>query len=102
MSWLDYKPRHPLRYSNLYRVLPHDELFKCFTLDASVPGETEAIIYLPYSDGQTVKLNDSVIYENGSFAETDNIKFVGAEDGFIVFSVSAAQSTQLHFEAVNQ
>ena len=73
-----------------------------FTLDASVPGETEAIIYLPYSDGQTVKLNDSVIYENGSFAETDNIKFVGAEDGFIVFSVSAAQSTQLHFEAVNQ
>ena len=73
-----------------------------FTLDASVPGETEAIIYLPYSDGQTVKLNDSVIYENGSFAETDNIKFVGAEDGFLVFSVSATQSTQLHFEAVNQ
>ena len=72
-----------------------------FTLDATVPKDTTALIYIPYTDGQTVKLNGQVIYQNDPFAETDGIDFVELIDGFIVFSVQADTETQLHFEAIN-
>ena len=72
-----------------------------FTLDATVPNDATALIYIPYTDGQTVKLDGQVIYQNDQFAETDGVAFVEAADGFIVFSVKAAAETQLHFEATN-
>ena len=72
-----------------------------FTLDATVPSNTTALIYIPYTDGQTVKLDGQVIYQNNQFAEADGIDFVELAGGFIVFSVQADTETQLHFEAIN-
>jgi hypothetical protein len=71
-----------------------------FVLDASVPAGTKALVCVPYSDGQSVKLNGSVICKNNSFAGADNVAFVEADGGFAVFSVTAAENTDLHFEAV--
>ena len=71
-----------------------------FVLDASVPAGTKALVCVPYSDGQSVKLNSSVIYKNNSFAGADNVAFVEADGGFAVFSVTSAENTDLHFEAV--
>ncbi len=72
-----------------------------FILDVSVPGNTTAYIYLLYSDGQSVRLNDSVIYQNGSFTAADNISFIEEAGGFAVFSVKTTENSNLHFEAVS-
>ena len=72
-----------------------------FTLDAAVPSGTTALIYVPYTDGQTVKLDGQLIYRNDQFTETDGVAFAEAADGFAVFSVTATAETQLHFEATN-
>ena len=70
-----------------------------FVLDASVPKDTAAHIYIPYSGGQTVRLNGRVVYQNGQPADADGITFEEAADGFVVFSVTASAETVLHFEA---
>ena len=72
-----------------------------FILDADIPKDTTAVLYIPYADGQTVKLNGRVIYQNGSFTETGNVTFVEKNDGFVVVSAKAAGDTHLHFEAVD-
>lgn len=69
-----------------------------FTLDAQLPADTTARIYLPYADGQTVKLNDSPIYAERNPAEMQGISFVGLDGGFAVFSVKADEELTLHFE----
>ena len=71
---------------------------RAFMLDASIPKDTTALIYIPYSAGQTVKLNDSVIYRDNQLTDADGIDFIEAENGFAVFSVSAQSDTSLHFE----
>ncbi len=71
-----------------------------FTLDAEVPGNTTAYIYLPCRDGQTVKLDGSVIYPNGGFTGAGNVSFVEADGGFAVFSVKSPSDCRLHFEVV--
>ena len=70
-----------------------------FILDADIPDGTNAQICLPYSDGQTVKLNGNVIYRNNSFTETDGIRFIEADGGYAVFSVNSSENGHLHFEA---
>ena len=71
-----------------------------FVLDADVPKGTTALIFVPCSDGQTVKFNDSIIFRNGRFAETEGIDFVEENDGFAVFSLKNSEARHLHFEAV--
>ena len=70
-----------------------------FVLDAAVPKDTTAQIYIPYSDGQTVKYNNSIVYQNNRFTDADGITFVEAANGFIVFSVNPSANLHLHFEA---
>ncbi|MCR5522648.1 MAG: alpha-L-rhamnosidase N-terminal domain-containing protein [Clostridia bacterium] len=70
-----------------------------FVLDAELPADTTALIYIPYLEGQTVKLNDGIIYQNGSFKETGGADFVETANGFAVFSVKSEADTSLHFEA---
>ena len=71
-----------------------------FVLDASVPEGTTARICLPYADGQTVRLNGRIVYQNHDFTETDGIAFAGAGNGFAVFAVNTSSAgTDLHFEA---
>ena len=71
-----------------------------FILEAAVPKDTTAHICVPYADGQTVKLNDRVIYQNGRFFETDGISFVAADHGFFEVAASFPADEQLRFEAV--
>ncbi len=71
-----------------------------FILDASVPKDTSAKIYVPYSDGQTVKFNDSVIYQNGAFTGGGDIEFIEADNGFAVFCIKCSAEKDLHFEAI--
>ncbi|MBQ7637918.1 MAG: glycoside hydrolase [Clostridia bacterium] len=68
-------------------------------LDAEVPGETKAYIYVPYEDGETVDCNKTTVYRDGCFIPSGDVCFEGARDGFIVFSVDCAEKTGLHFEA---
>ncbi len=72
-----------------------------FFLDTNVLKDTAVSIYLPYSEGQTVKLNNSVIYKDNRFTKADGVEFVGAENGFAVFSVKASENKELHFESLN-
>ncbi len=72
---------------------------RSFTLDAVLPKDAAAQIFLPYADGQTVRSNGAVIYRNGRFTETDGITFAGAEDGFVVFSVTPSAVQTLHLKA---
>ena len=72
---------------------------KAFVLDAEVPKNLTAVICIPYRNGQTVTLGGSVIYENGSFVETAGLSFEGADQGYLVFSVTPAEDASLHFEA---
>ncbi|MBQ4365048.1 MAG: alpha-L-rhamnosidase N-terminal domain-containing protein [Clostridia bacterium] len=72
---------------------------RAFLLDAALPKDATALIHVPYADGQTVRCNDAVIYQNGRFAGTDGVTFVKAEDGFAVFSVTPAADQTLRFEA---
>lgn len=72
-----------------------------FSIDASVPENTTALIYLPFEEGQTVKLNGSVIYGNGGFKGFDGVSFVEEKNGFAVFSVNAEKQVSLSFEATN-
>ena len=69
-----------------------------FSLDASIPGDSTALIYLPYSGGQTVSLNGSVIYRDNKYIESGDAVFVNIENGFAVFSVSPDEATACHFE----
>ena len=73
-----------------------------FTLEAKIPKSTTALVYIPYSEGQTVTLNGSVIYSNNSFTGSGNITFVQVENGFAEFSVNATENTHLSFEALGQ
>ena len=73
-----------------------------FTLDAFVPGDATALIYMPYTQGQTVKCGGGVIYQSGNFTGAQGIEFVEEADGFAVFSVKTAENTSLHFEMTAQ
>ena len=73
-----------------------------FILDAAIPKDATALIYIPYADGQTIKLNDRVIYQNNVFAESDDLDFIAAEDGFIVFSATPSAEQSFHFEAIHE
>ncbi len=70
-----------------------------FSLDAEVPENTTAVIYVPYSAGQTVKLNGSVIYTDSGFTGTGAADFVEAGGGFAVFSVKSSENNSFRFEA---
>ena len=72
---------------------------KAFVLDAEVPKNLTAVIYIPYLNGQTVTLGGVVIYENDRFVETEGVSFEGTEQGYLVFSVTPAEDDSLHFEA---
>ena len=72
---------------------------KAFLLDAVIPKNTTALIYVPYSDGQTVKINGQVVYQSNHFIDTAGIKFMEADASFVVFSVEAAAEKTLRFEA---
>ena len=72
---------------------------KAFVLDAEVPKDLTAVIYIPYLNGQTVTRNGSVIYENDRFVETAGLSFEGTDQGYLVFSVTPAEDDSLHFEA---
>lgn len=72
-----------------------------FSLDAALPADAEAVIYIPYSDGQTIKCGGSVIYQGGHFTGADGIRFVQSENGCAVFSVKPSSAINLHFEAVS-
>ncbi len=69
------------------------------TLDAAVPGNTTAYIYLPYENGQTVTCRNRVVYQEGHASDADGISFVSADDRYAVFRVDAVSETALHFEA---
>ncbi len=69
-----------------------------FTLDAAVPANTTALIYIPSTAGQKVTLDGQTIYQGGSFSATQGIEFAGEENGFAVFSVNAVTALDLHFE----
>ena len=69
-----------------------------FKLDAYLPKGATAFIYIPYSDGQTLKLNGQVIYENNHFTDTDGIDFVDANNGYAVFKVTPSENMHLCFE----
>ena len=73
-----------------------------FVLDATIPKDATALIYVPYSDGQTIKYNDRIIYQNNTFADPDDIDFVAAEEGFIIFSATPSTKQSLHFEAIHE
>lgn len=72
-----------------------------FMLDATVPKDTTAIIYLPYDDGQKVKLNDTFVYRDNTFVAADGVEFVEVGNGYIMFSVSPRDNVSLHFEAID-
>lgn len=72
---------------------------KAFVLDAAVPKNLTAVLYIPYRNGQTVTLGGSVIYENDRFVETAGLSFEGTDHGSLVFSVTPAEDDSLHFEA---
>lgn len=69
-----------------------------FSLDAEIPKDTTALVYLPYQDGQTVTLNGNTVYKDGQFAGTDGIGLVDAADGFCVISLKNAENTSVHFK----
>ncbi|MBR6335734.1 MAG: glycoside hydrolase family 78, partial [Clostridia bacterium] len=68
-----------------------------FSLDAEVPENTTAVIYVPYTAGQTVKLNGSVIYTDSGFTGTGAADFVEAGGGFAVFSVKSSENNSFRF-----
>lgn len=70
-----------------------------FRLDADIPQDAAALIYLPYADGQTVTLDGRAIYQDGRFAGADGLSFVEAANGFAVFSADAAQARTLRLAA---
>ncbi len=72
-----------------------------FTLDAHLPKGATALIYLPYKDGQTVKLNGQIIGQNNSFTQTDGITLAEAQNGFAVFRLTPAENTHVCFTAEN-
>jgi hypothetical protein len=72
-----------------------------FVLDACVPADTTAVVYVPYSAGQTVKLNGSTVYGEGGFTGGSGASFVEISDGFAVFSVDCASETDLRFETAD-
>ena len=72
------------------------------TLDAGLPKSTKALLYLPYADGQTVRCNQTVIFENGSYTGAKDLTFLRAEPGALVFSIRADEPQTLHFTVVNE
>lgn len=68
------------------------------TLDADVPQGTTALLYLPYTEGQTLRCQGDILCENGRPVDTGGLTFVRAEDGCLVFSCKAATDQSLHFE----
>ena len=72
------------------------------TLDVHVPQDAAAQLYLPYKDGQTVRCNGSVIFENGGFTGAKGLTFLRAEPGALVFSIRAGEPQALHFTASNE
>ncbi len=74
---------------------------KGFALDATIPQGATALIYVPYSDGQTVTCNGAVIFQNNHFVAAGEISFVKVEQGFLAFSVSPSAEQTLHIAATN-
>ncbi len=70
-----------------------------FALDATLPKDAAAIIYIPYSDGQTVKLNGRILYRNNSFSDAEGVSFVEADNGSVVFKVTPSGNMHFYFEA---
>ena len=71
------------------------------TFDVEVPQGTTATLYLPYTEGQTVRYNGSVVYENGRSADADGLTFAGAEDGCLVFSLQASKAGAVHLNVTD-
>ena len=70
-------------------------------LDAQVPQGTTAVLYIPYTDGQTLRCNGSVVYENGRPTGTQDLTFTGAEDGCLIYTLHAVADQTVRFEAAN-
>ena len=70
-------------------------------MDVSVPKGTIAVVCIPCSHAQTVTCNNTVIYKDEQFIETDDLTFVKAENGYIAVSVKSETNRDLHFEAHN-
>ena len=70
-----------------------------FVLDAKVPEGTTVFICVPYEEGQTVKLNDSIVYQDGRYVNADGVDFVETDGEFAVFSVKTVEEKHLRFEA---
>ena len=75
---------------------------EAFTLDAKIPKNTKAFIYLPYTDSQTVKLDGIEIYNNDRFISANNVEFKEVTDYYIVFSVHSQEEKVLHFDVTAQ
>ncbi len=75
---------------------------QAFRLNAEIPKDATALIYLPYSDGQTVMLDGKTVYCNDAFSDTDGIKFIKNDNGYIVFSASFPVDKTLCFETVTR
>ena len=71
-----------------------------FRLHADIPQGTTARIYVPYQQGQAVHCDGAVVYENNHPQETEDIRFVGIEEAFAVFEVTASSAKQIQFETV--
>ena len=72
-----------------------------FILDASVPKDTTATVYVPINGSQTVKFNGKVIYQSNQFVQTQSVSFIKAENGYAVFSVKAENNSSFRFETNN-
>ncbi len=72
---------------------------EAFILEAALPKNATAFIYIPCADGQTVTCNDAVIWQDNRFAETDGVTFAEWKNGFLAVSVTPAADRTLRFEA---
>ncbi len=67
------------------------------TLDVQLPKDTAALLYLPCADGQTVRCDGNVLYENGTFTGADGLTLVKKDDGCLVVSCNADSPRALQF-----
>ena len=73
-----------------------------FVLDASLPKDSTAYVYIPYAAGQTIKINNKAVYENGRFSAPEGISFVEKVNDHIVFSLRSSVARSVHIESSDQ
>ena len=69
-----------------------------FRLDADLPANAKAFIYLPYSDGQLINLNGRPLYSGKGFECMDGISFIEINNGYAVFAVKPTENVHICFE----